>query len=298
MAILRERKHAIMTAFSAAVKTYDKSIVVDCTNVPSKSVAQTRRVLRENGLLFMYGKNTYLRAAINSDDSPKAKALSELLRGNVGVCFVKDDLAQAYELLTSVTTPAAARAGAIAPCDVTIEKRVTGIQPGQTSFFQSLQVPTKITKGNIEIISDVELIKEGEIVNANQAALLKLLNITPFTYQFNPKVVNDGGEVFDAKVLSINAEFMKEVCEAEASKLCALSLATGQLNKLSAPHALRKTYMDAIALCVAVGMTDEKIEKALAAGSASNTATSAPASAAAEEAKEEEAEMDFDDLFD
>lgn len=297
MAISRERKQGIFTAFKDAVLSYEKSIIVDCTNVPSKSIALTRRVLKENGLKFMFGKNTYLRAALKDVDTPRANTMKKLLRGNIGVCFVQDNLGLAYDLLTSVTTPAAAKSGSIAPSDVTIEKRVTNIQPGQTSFFQSLQVPTKITKGNIEIISDVELIKAGDVVNSNQAALLKLLDITPFTYQFVPKFVNDDGEMFDASALSINAELMKEICEAEASKLTALSLATGQFNKASAPHALRKSYLDAIALCVSLGLTDDKIEAALAAGASSApAASSADAPAAVEEEAAED--VDFDDLFD
>ncbi|MFN9945103.1 MAG: hypothetical protein ACK56I_37110 [bacterium] len=37
--------------------------------------------------------------------------------------------------------------------------------PEKTSFFQALSIPTKITKGTIEIISDVPLIKAGDRVS-------------------------------------------------------------------------------------------------------------------------------------
>ena len=47
---------------------------------------------------------------------------------------------------------APARAGAIAPVDVTIPAQVTSLGPEKTSFFQALQIPTKITRGTIEII--------------------------------------------------------------------------------------------------------------------------------------------------
>ncbi len=48
--------------------------------------------------------------------------------------------------------PAAARAGAIAPCDVTVPAQNTGLGPEKTSFFQALGITTKISRGTIEIL--------------------------------------------------------------------------------------------------------------------------------------------------
>lgn len=49
--------------------------------------------------------------------------------------------------------PAAARAGAIAPCDVTVPAQNTGLGPEKTSFFQALGITTKISRGTIEILA-------------------------------------------------------------------------------------------------------------------------------------------------
>lgn len=53
---------------------------------------------------------------------------------------------------------APARAGAIAPVDVTVEAQNTGMGPEKTSFFQALNISTKIAKGCIEIVSSVHLV--------------------------------------------------------------------------------------------------------------------------------------------
>ena len=58
----------------------------------------------------------------------------------------------------------------------------TGLGPEKTSFFQALSIATKISKGTIEIISEVHLIKFGEKVGASEAALLQMLKIFPFSY--------------------------------------------------------------------------------------------------------------------
>lgn len=77
---------------------------------------------------------------------------------------------------------APAKAGAIAPCDVTLPPQNTGMGPEKTSFFQALQIPTKIARGTIEILNDVNLIKTGDKVGASEAALLNMLGIMPFSY--------------------------------------------------------------------------------------------------------------------
>jgi len=54
---------------------------------------------------------------------------------------------------------APAKAGIIAPNDVLVPKGNTGMEPTQTSFLQALNIPSKINKGQVEILSDVNLIK-------------------------------------------------------------------------------------------------------------------------------------------
>lgn len=54
--------------------------------------------------------------------------------------------------LVFVQVPAAARAGAIAPCEVTVPAQNTGLGPEKTSFFQALGITTKISRGTIEIL--------------------------------------------------------------------------------------------------------------------------------------------------
>ena len=66
---------------------------------------------------------------------------------------------------------APARAGALAPCPVDIEPMNTGLGPEKTSFFQALSIPTKISKGTIEIIVSFFL-----FLVIVPCAMIKLLN--------------------------------------------------------------------------------------------------------------------------
>jgi len=67
--------------------------------------------------------------------------------------FTNGDLADVKKVLDQEVRPSPAKAGMIAPSDVTIPAGPTGLDPKQTAFFQNLQIQTKIVKAQIEIIS-------------------------------------------------------------------------------------------------------------------------------------------------
>lgn len=54
--------------------------------------------------------------------------------------------------------------------------------------------------------NDVQLMNEGDKVGASEAALLNMLNISPFTYGLVVQQVYDQGTVFSPKVLDITDE--------------------------------------------------------------------------------------------
>lgn len=87
--------------------------------------------------------------------------------GNVGFVFTNQDLTEIRDALLSNKKEAPAKAGAIAPLDVFVPAGNTGMGPEKTSFFQALAIPTKITKGTIEILSDVHLVKKDEKVQCH-----------------------------------------------------------------------------------------------------------------------------------
>lgn len=74
------------------------------------------------------------------------------IRGNVGFVFTRSELVEIRDKLLENKVRAPARPGAIAPCPVVIPAQNTGLGPEKTSFFQALSIPTKISKGTIEII--------------------------------------------------------------------------------------------------------------------------------------------------
>merc|ERR1712123_208267 len=116
------------------------------------------------------------------ESNPSLERLVPLIKQNLGFVLTNGDLKEVRDLINTFKVPAAARAGAISPIDVSVPAQATTLGPEKTSFFQALSIPTKITRGMIEITSNVPLLRTGVKVGPSEAALLNMLNIRPFEY--------------------------------------------------------------------------------------------------------------------
>jgi large subunit ribosomal protein LP0 len=101
-----------------------------------------------------------------AEDKPELLELLPSVVGNIGFCFTDMDVVAVREVLNKYQVQSSAKAGIIAPLDVIIPAGPTGMGPEKTSFFQALNLPTKITKGSIEILTDVTVVHVGTKVRA------------------------------------------------------------------------------------------------------------------------------------
>eukprot|EP00178_Gracilaria_changii_P019821 TRINITY_DN574_c0_g1_i3.p2 TRINITY_DN574_c0_g1~~TRINITY_DN574_c0_g1_i3.p2 ORF type:complete len:270 (-),score=60.22 TRINITY_DN574_c0_g1_i3:8196-9005(-) len=264
--------------------------------------------------LLVFGKNTQMRKAIleKAEENPDLKPLVDHLKGNIGFVFTKGELKEVRDRITSNKVPAPARAGAIAQVGVTIPAGLTGMEPTQTTFFQALNIPTKISRGQIEIMSDVELFKEGEKVSSSEVALLTKMKIKPFSYGLQFKQVYDKGSLYSPDVLDITDDRLKESLLKGIANIASVSLAIGHPTRASVPHSMMNGLKNLVAISLATEYTIKAAEKikailddpeALAAMAAAAAAPAAGEEAAAaeepEEEEEEEEEEDIEfDLFD
>ncbi|KAF6082815.1 ribosomal protein lateral stalk subunit P0 [Phyllostomus discolor] len=253
---------------------YPKCFIVGADNVGSKQMQQIRMSLRGKAVVLM-GKNTMMRKAIRGhlENNPALEKLLPHIRGNVGFVFTKEDLTEIRDMLLANKVPAAARAGAIAPCEVTVPAQNTGLGPEKTSFFQALGITTKISRGTIEILQ-----------------------------------VFDNGSIYNPEVLDITEETLHSRFLEGVRNVASVCLQIGYPTVASVPHSIINGYKRVLALSVETDYTfplAEKVKAFLADPSAFAAAapvaaatTAAPAAAAAApakvEAKEESEESDED----
>lgn len=256
------------------------------------------------------GKNTMMRKALKAK-AQKIPGLDKILPylvGNIGFIFTKEDLTEVRDLVLSNKKNAPAKAGSIAPLDVFIPAGNTGMGPEKTSFFQALSIQTKITKGTIEILSDIHLIKKDVKVGASEAALLAMLNIQPFYYGLVIKQVYDNGSVFSPDILDISDDDIMKKFYSGVANVAAVSLAIGYPTAVSVPHSISNGFKNVAAVCLEADIAIPQIAKikeyladpskfAVAAAPVAAPAAAAPAaSKKKEEEKKEESEASDDDM--
>jgi large subunit ribosomal protein LP0 len=287
---------------------YPKCFLVGADNVGSKQMQQIRISLRGKAVVLM-GKNTMIKKAIRGrlDHNPALEKLVPHIRGNIGFVFTNENLTDIRDLLLANKKRAPAKAGALAPLDVTIPAQNTGMGPEKTSFFQALSIPTKISKGTIEIVNDVHLIKGGDRVGASEATLLNMLNISPFTYGLVVEQVYEDGTVFSPAVLDITAEDLITTFLLGVANVAAVSLEIGYPTMASAPHSIANGFKDLLAMAAVTDVVfkeAETLKEYLKDPSKfASAAAAAPAAAAAaapkeekKEEKKEESEDEDDDM--
>lgn len=275
------------------LETFPRCFVVSADNVGSKQMQQTRIALRGKAEILM-GKNTMMRKAIRGQlgKFPGLEKLLPTVVGNIGFVFTNDDLVEVRDILLSNKKEAPAKAGAIAPLDVFVPAGNTGMGPEKTSFFQALAIPTKITKGTIEILSEVHLIKLDEKVGASEATLLQMLNIRPFHYGLIINSVYDNGSLFSPDILDItDDDIISKFCTG-VSNVAAVSLAIGYPTAVSVPHSIINGFKKVAAVCLEADIDIPQIatiKEYLADPSkfAAVAVAAAPAGSGAEEKKEE-----------
>jgi len=284
---------------------YKTCLIVGVDNVGSKQMQEIRIAMRGHGEIIM-GKNTMIRKAIRGhlQENPQLERLLPYIVGNVGFVFTKEDLGDIRKKLLENKRGAPAKAGAIAPCDVKLDPQNTGMGPEKTSFFQALQIPTKISRGTIEILNDVHLIKVGEKVGASESALLNMLNIMPFSYGLAVQQVYDNGTIYSPEVLDVTADDLRARVLSGIRNIAAASLQVGYPTKASVPHSIANGFKNLLAVAAATDVTfkqAEKLKEYLAdpskfAVTTAPAASSAPAAAAEKPAaKKEEPKEESED---
>lgn len=232
---------------------YSQVLVVTADNVSSKQIQDIRLGLRGDAVVLM-GKNTIMKRSIRlhaeNTQNDAIQSLMPLLKGNVGLIFTKGDLKEIRDQIAKYKVGAPARTGLVAPCDVIVPAGNTGLDPSQTSFFQVLNIPTKINKGSVEIVTDVELVKKGEKVDASQSALLSKLGIKPFSYNLQLKNVYNNGSVFGPEVLDLTDDDLVEKFADALSAVASLSLAISFPTLAAAPHMFVNGYTNVLGVAV------------------------------------------------
>merc|ERR550514_2580051 len=207
---------------------------------------------------------TALRRKIESEDYDPELGLDKLLaiiRGNIGFIFCIAPMDEVRSEIAGNRVTAAAKAGVIAQRPVTIPQGPSGLDPSSTNFFQALNIGTKIVKGQIDIVSDVKLVKEGEKVSMGAQVLLAKLGIKPFDYGMELMYVYDSGSCFEKSVLDITDDVMVAKFCAGAGNVAALGREIGIPTQAGLPHMMANAFKNIVGLVADIDFNFKEVEE-------------------------------------
>lgn len=297
LSVKKQRKNTYWAKLEAALAEFKNILIITVDFVGSKQMQNVRAAIRGKGVVLM-GKNTVIRKVLreNLGKYPQLEGLIPHIVGNMGFIFTNGDLNSLRKEVSSFKLPAAAKAGVVAPISVTIPAGPTGLDPGQTSFFQTLNIATKISKGSIEITTPHQVCAAGEKVSTSAVALLAKMGIKPFEFGIEVPLVYEDGAVYDAKVLDLEQKDLIRMFCGAAARLAAVSFAIGEINMATIPHSFGRAFNTLLAIALAADYENEAIKKAkdaMAAGPGTgggDAGGAGPAAAAAAPEPEEEEE--------
>merc|ERR1719159_255157 len=183
----------------------------------------------------------------------------------------------------------------MAPCDVFIPAGPSGLDPSQTTFFQALNIATKIVKGQIELVSETRICTKDVKVSASEQALLGKLNIKPFEYGLEVQQVFQDGSVFDAAVLDIKPEVLIGKFMAGVANMAAFGRELGIPTEAGLPQMFANAFKNIAALVSDIDFSFKEVEEVKKfienpdAYAAANPVAAAPAAGGAAKKEEKKA---------
>jgi large subunit ribosomal protein LP0 len=318
MPSITEAKRNYEEKLNGLLTKYSKVLFCSVDNVRSQQIHDVRHDLRGKAEFLMGKKTLQAKVVGNRATRDQASAMDvafnekclDLLKGNSGLLFTNADLKEVTAILDKHRIQAPARVGAVAPCDVIVPAGNTGMEPTMTSFFQALNIATKIAKGTVEIINDKKVLSTGDKVDNSTATLLQKLKISPFYYQLEVLCVWDRGVIFTKQDLSISDDVVEKYLLEGISNVTALSLGAGIPTAASFPLMVTDAFKNLLAFSVATEyefsefngakLRKDAKEGKLGGGSAPTAAAptaAAPAKGAAPAAKEKEPEPEEEEDY-
>ncbi len=193
--------------------------LADMMEVPARQLQEIRDKIRGKMILRM-SRNTLIKRAIEEvaeeTGNPEFAKLAEHIAKGAAIIVTDMNPFKLYKTLEESKTPAPIKGGAVAPCDIVVEKGSTGMPPGPfLGELKSAGLPAVIEKGKIAIREDTTLVKEGEVVPHKVAVVLSALGIKPTKVGLDLLAAYEDGVIYTPDVLKIDEdEFVQKIQKA------------------------------------------------------------------------------------
>src|SRR3990172_5298980 len=258
-------KKAIVKKIVTLGKQYPIIGILNMESLPAGSLLQMKKQLRGKVELVMTRK-TLIQHGLKELKLQNGEQLLGKITGMPALMFTKENPFALYRIIKKSKTPAAAKAGQIAPRDLVVLKGPTPFTPGPViSEFAQLGIKAGVEGGKVAIKQETTVVKEGEPINAKLASMLQRLGIEPMEIGLDLACVYEKGIIYPRSVLDIDEDkFMADLMGA-VSGAFNLAIDITFINKDTIETLLGKAHRQAKAVGIEGSvMEPELVEEILA----------------------------------
>lgn len=224
--------------------------VAEVGGIPASNMQKIRQGLRGKAWV-RGGKNNLIKLAIEEAEKerPGVKELEPLVDGQTALVATDLNPFALYKQFQASRTMAPAKAGQLAPFDISVSKGDTPFKPGPiVGDLQKAGIPAAIDSGKVVIKSNKVVVKEGEVISVDLAQALAKLEIHPIELGIDVAGVWEEGLVYKPDVLAIDeAKFNADLSLAVRSSLT-VALEIGWATKHTIEPLVGKAAKSALAM--------------------------------------------------
>lgn len=186
-----EGKVKIVQDLADKIKASRTVLIASTKGLPSSQFHEIKKNLRGKADIKVAKKSAVIRA-IGEVQKGALQNLKNQVVADIAIFFSDLDCFELSALLSDSQSPAKARAGDIAPEDISIEAGPTELVPGPAiSELSSVGLKVAVENGKLTIRQGALVAKAGEEIKENVASVLSKLGVTPMRVGFEPLAAYD-----------------------------------------------------------------------------------------------------------
>ncbi|MBR9690807.1 50S ribosomal protein L10 [Candidatus Woesearchaeota archaeon] len=256
---VNQAKKQIVNDFAKLAQEYPIVGAVNMEGMPTPQLQTMRTQLRKDEVVLKMTKKRLLKLALEKADKKGLEKIIPYLKGQPALIFTKENPFKLFKNLEKNKSSAPAKAGQIAPKDIVVEAGPTPFAPGPViGELGAIGIKAGIDAGKVAIKEEAIVVKEGEEIPANVAAILQRLGIEPMEIGLDLTATIEDGEIFTKETLNINEdEYINNILNGHRWSFN-LAMEAGIYNDLTTEVLITKAEFEATILSVSQNILADK----------------------------------------
>ena len=260
-----QKKIQIVKEIGSLIEEYPVVGILNMHKLPGRQLHFIKEKMKGKAKIKML-KKKLLERVMKEAKKSGIRDLESYFREQPALLFSKSNPFELARLISAAKSKAPAKAGDIAPTDITIPAGPTPLAAGPAiGELQKVGLTVGVEAGKVAVKKDSVIVKQGQIIRKEVADVLSKLSIEPMEIGLDLLAVWDNGTIYDKAVLFIPQEKYLDDLKAGFVYGLNLSVKINYYTKDNIKVFLSKSHMEGLSLAIKAGyITKEALPHILA----------------------------------